>query len=261
VDPAWRELIARVAEACHTSAFRTLRSALPAGWLGQRPRSGGAPRPLWLIESLQEPPAAAAGSGDPIDAAAAAGSGACAEDSAQAAVQADGAALRLGVRQQALLEHLAAHGGRRLLRELVAEAGFSRATIASLEQRGLIRRRPLLAMPGPRRGVTLPAGTPLEAPRAASEAQRQAIEAIAAAAPGSALLLWGVTGAGKTEVYLCSTAAGPASGMRWSSTTAAWGRGSARPPGGPVSTPALPACRCSLWAPARRCFCPWGVWG
>ena len=206
VDPAWRELIARVAEACHTSAFRTLRSALPAGWLGQRPRSGGAPRPLWLIESLQEPPAAAAGSGDPIDAAAAAGSGACAEDSAQAAVQADGAALRLGVRQQALLEHLAAHGGRRLLRELVAEAGFSRATIASLEQRGLIRRRPLLAMPGPRRGVTLPAGTPLEAPRAASEAQRQAIEAIAAAAPGSALLLWGVTGAGKTEVYLQAAA-------------------------------------------------------
>ncbi len=88
----------------------------------------------------------------------------------------------------------------------MAEAGFSRATIASLEQRGLIRRRPLLAMPGPRRGASLPPGTPLEVPRAATEAQHQAIEAIAAAAPGSALLLWGVTGAGKTEVYLQASA-------------------------------------------------------
>lgn len=214
VDPAWRELIASVAEACHTSAFRTLRSALPAGWLGQRPRSGGTPRPLWLIESLQEPPAVATGSADQPatepdadgEAAAACSPPAPRRDSAEPPPPLNGSAQRLGARQQALLEHLATHGGRRLLRELVAEAGFSRATIASLEQRGLIRRRPLLAMPDPRRGATLPSRGPLEAPRAASEAQRRAIDAIAAAAPGSALLLWGVTGAGKTEVYLQAAA-------------------------------------------------------
>ena len=37
VDPHSQALIAQVANACHTSRFRTLRAALPPGWLGQRP--------------------------------------------------------------------------------------------------------------------------------------------------------------------------------------------------------------------------------
>lgn len=196
VDPAWRELIQQVAEVCHTTPFRALRSALPAGWLGQRPRSGGAPRPVWQIEALPGPAAAA-------EAATTASVGLAATRQVDASAEP-----RLGARQRALLEHLMAHGGRRLLRDLVAQAGFSRATIASLEQRGLIRRQALLAMPGPAAAdahSNSPA-TLLEAPRAATAAQREAIEAIAAAEPGSGLLLWGVTGAGKTEVYLQAAA-------------------------------------------------------
>jgi primosomal protein N' (replication factor Y) len=42
----------------------------------------------------------------------------------------------------------------------------------------------------------------LEAPQPANEAQRLALERLAATTPGGALLLWGVTGSGKTEVYL-----------------------------------------------------------
>ena len=33
VDPHWQALIAQVADACHTSRFRTLKAALPPGWL------------------------------------------------------------------------------------------------------------------------------------------------------------------------------------------------------------------------------------
>ena len=46
VDPRWRAWIAQVADQCHTSLFRTLKSALPAGWLGQR-RKTPLSRPRW----------------------------------------------------------------------------------------------------------------------------------------------------------------------------------------------------------------------
>ena len=228
VDPAWRLLIQEVAEACHTSTFRTLRTALPAGWLGQRPRSGTAPRPLWQVElvdpsapcsaepgsATDEPPAA----GGESDAAAAFSRGAILPASAAAAAgwegdavgQRPGADLQrcLTARQQALVDHLRAWGGQRLLRDLVGVDGFGRTLVAGLERRGVIRRRSVLqALRG---AQALPAAsptlTPLEPPRPANAAQRQAIEAIAAAAPGRALLLWGITGAGKTEVYLQAAA-------------------------------------------------------
>ena len=195
VDPAWRELIQRVAEACHTSFFRTLRNALPAGWLGQRPRSRAVPRPLWQIERVDAPFVPM-----PSDASAGGAATALPTGSAQGK--------RLTGRQQALLDHLTAHGGRRLLRDLVGMDGFGRAVVAGLEQRGLIRRRALLALPGSGRlaAKAVTSTVPLESPRPATEPQRRAIEAIAAAAPGATQLLWGVTGAGKTEVYLQAAA-------------------------------------------------------
>ncbi|MFM7087598.1 MAG: primosomal protein N' [Cyanobium sp.] len=181
VDPAWQSLIDTVAAKYHTSRFRTLRGALPAGWLGQRPRSPVTSRRIW---ELQLEPSA-------TDAAAHPG---------------------LSPRQQALLDHLAAHGGRRLLRDLVASDGFGRGVIAAVEAQGLIRRQAVVA--GPSTAAATSSASPAAPPSPASPAstrqltaaQAQAVEAIAAAAPGSALLLWGVTGAGKTEVYLQAAA-------------------------------------------------------
>jgi primosomal protein N' (replication factor Y) len=110
---------------------------------------------------------------------------------------------RLGLRQRAALRALAA--GPKLARQLAASAGSDRATLRRLEARGLIEtreveRRRRHRSPGVgavREGVELTAD------------QRAALETVVATLPGSgqrpassSFLLHGVTGSGKTEVYL-----------------------------------------------------------
>jgi primosomal protein N' (replication factor Y) len=167
VDAEWRDLMAAVARRCHTSLFRTLKSALPPGWLGQR--SGGSPagprpRTDWLVvrTDLVEP-------------------------------------ARIGARQRELLAVLAAEGGRLPQAELLARSGATVATLQRLLALGLLRREPLPRQP-------LPAIGSAEPSRKASAPQAAALEAIASAPPGEVLLLWGVTGSGKTEVYLQAAA-------------------------------------------------------
>ena len=172
VDPSWRELIEAVARQCHTSAFQTLRSALPPGWLGSR----GKPKTVrerihWQLALNRDP---AAG---------------------EAPVQ------RLGERQKALLTMLQERGGQAPLQGLLQAEGINQAVVRALERRGLVLRQPLPA-PGPL-GPVLPAGN---LGQRLTSPQAEAVAAIAAAGAGQSLLLWGVTGAGKTEVYLQAAA-------------------------------------------------------
>ena len=179
VDPSWRALIDAVADLCHTSRFRTLKSALPPGWLGQRRRGSPsrAGRTLRWLERVSPAPEA--------------------EES-------------LTVRQRDLLGWLAERGDGALLRDLQASGGFGPGLVATLERRGWLRRRDVQAaalaatqgFPGSGPAHSTAPGAPL----AASTEQGQAVRAIATAPPGQALLLWGVTGAGKTEVYLQAAA-------------------------------------------------------
>ncbi len=182
VDVRWRSLIEAVASDTHTSLFRCLKSALPPGWLGQRPKR--APLPgngqRILVELGESPPGPSADSG--------------AGPSPQASSAGPTA------RQWQLLTHLAAHDQGRLLRDLIRD-GFSRSLVTSLERRGWIRRRSVAA-PGLTAEADPSGSMALEIPRPGTAAQNAAIEAIVAAPGGSAMLLWGVTGAGKTEVYL-----------------------------------------------------------
>ncbi len=119
---------------------------------------------------------------------------------------------RLGLRQRAALEHLDVEP--LIAAELARAAGCSHTTLRSLEARGLIeleraeqrRARPEAAVVG----AVGPEDVEL------TDAQRAALEEIerrmAAAEPGGGLLLHGVTGSGKTEVYLQAAAAALARG-------------------------------------------------
>jgi primosomal protein N' (replication factor Y) len=172
VHPDWQRLVTAVAHQCHSSPFRTLRGVLPPGWLGARPPGGSATgRQQVLIERTDQP---------------------CPDEPP------------LPRRQQQLLAHLETHGGQRLLRDLTAADGFGRGVVQNLEKRGLLRRRSITPSTPPPAGGAPPC---LQGPEPGlTPAQARAVNALLAAPAGRETLLWGVTGAGKTEVYLRTAA-------------------------------------------------------
>jgi len=65
VDSQWQGLLESVAESCHTSLFKTLKSALPSGWLGQRSQGPSrASQPIWLVERSASPQSCRRGRGE-----------------------------------------------------------------------------------------------------------------------------------------------------------------------------------------------------
>jgi primosomal protein N' (replication factor Y) len=118
---------------------------------------------------------------------------------------------RLGLKQRAVLEAL--RDGEMSAPQLAAAVGSDRQTLRRLEARELIATRSsrLRRRPGAS-GLAAPA----ERPRLLPE-QEKAVEGIVAALDGEAgapreLLLHGVTGSGKTEVYLAAVEAALAQG-------------------------------------------------
>jgi primosomal protein N' (replication factor Y) len=171
IHPDWQQLIEEVAQQCHTSLFRTLRSVLPAGWLGARRQMTGQGRQHRLMQRTELALAAAP----------------C-----------------LSPRQQQLLEHLDRHGGQRLLRDLIGGDGFGRGVVQALEEKGLLRGSQIVQAPEARYPLH-----PLELgnrSQVLTPAQKDIVSRLLAAAPGTETLLWGVTGSGKTEVYLQTAA-------------------------------------------------------
>jgi primosomal protein N' (replication factor Y) (superfamily II helicase) len=110
---------------------------------------------------------------------------------------------RLGLRQRAVLRALVA--GPKLARALTATAGSDRATLRRLEARRLVTTREIER----RRRHRSPAVGAVRDGVELTPDQRAALDAVTAALPGSdggssssSFLLHGVTGSGKTEVYL-----------------------------------------------------------
>ena len=182
VDGQWQGLIEDVARDCHTSLFRTLKSALPPGWLGQRPaKAAAAPRSRVWVALADEAATTSAGG------------------------------LALSAKQQALVDQLASDGGGAWQAELLSSGGFSRSVLDGLERRGLVRKTALVPQ-----AADLAAGAPrleLAPSQTLTGAQAAALEQIRRAPAGQSLLLWGVTGAGKTEVYLQAAADSLAAGQ------------------------------------------------
>ena len=173
VDRHWQQLIEHVAEACRTSVFRTLRAALPPGWLGQRKagKAIGGRQQLWL-------------------------------ELTPAGRTADTAELSNG--QSLLLDQLEERGGAGWQRELLKALELGPSVAEGLVKRGLVERQ-RRSFDGNRVGTGLGSAN-RDQPQTLTTDQTNALSAINGAGSGQQLLLWGVTGAGKTEVYLQAAA-------------------------------------------------------
>ena len=99
--------------------------------------------------------------------------------------------------QRVVFELLEAQGGSAVLETVRQQAGCSAGVIAAMAKRGLVEvrdesiaRDPFSDRPG------------VAPPPSPSPAQHEAVRAILAGAPGQAFLLYGITGSGKTLVYI-----------------------------------------------------------
>ena len=167
VDPAWRTWLDAMACRCHTSPFRMLKAALPPGWLGQRPRAPVAERMRWWVALVpEEGPDATASS--------------------------------LPRRQQDLFRYLQDAGG--CWQSQLQIEGFGAHLIQALVKRGLVQREQRPSSSGNQADAAHAA--PLEEPQTLTPEQQQVVEAFSSQPDGGGMLLWGITGSGKTEVYL-----------------------------------------------------------
>jgi primosomal protein N' (replication factor Y) len=99
--------------------------------------------------------------------------------------------------QRAVLEALEELGGSAPLRHLAEQLGLSRQAVAALVERGLVRDEQVAVHRDPFRDLPITPPPPVPTP-----AQADAVKAIEATPPGDGAVLFGVTGSGKTLVYL-----------------------------------------------------------
>jgi primosomal protein N' (replication factor Y) len=119
-----------------------------------------------------------------------------------------------GPRQRVALGALQEAGGRLAVPDLLERARAGRSTVLSLQRRGLVR---IEAIEVPRQPLALEQPPGPEAGLRPTEDQRRAFEAIEELMAGgrfASCLLHGVTGSGKTEVYLKSIEAAVGRGRR-----------------------------------------------
>ena len=169
VDKSWYQWIDAMAALCYASPFQMLKAALPPGWLGRRKKLNKETKKLWWVELVKN-------------------------------IEADEI---LSARQKELKVELISRGGGSWLKDL-ASKGFSFGLVRSFISLGQAFREKR-DFPFDSKNdfkVVSASSYKLEPPQELTKEQQLAINIFQSTSPGEATLLWGVTGSGKTEVYL-----------------------------------------------------------
>ena len=168
VNAQWRQWLEVVAKRYHISPFKMVKAALPPGWLTSRKPRMYNQATYWWVSLINKTEAN-----------------------------------NYSSRQSELISYLNSQGGGIWQKDLYS-IGFSNSLIQGLIVRGGAKRtkKSLSSSYFEDDYLNSKSNLELEKPQALTHEQKLAIDVFMAQPSGSAFLLWGVTGSGKTEVYL-----------------------------------------------------------
>ncbi len=166
VESSWKEWLDTAALNCHVSPFRMLKAALPPGWLGQVKRRDSEAKNMWWISW-------------------------------------DDSSSKLSSRQKDLHNFLLQQGGGDWQKNILLN-GFSLTLIKGCLDRKLVTRAKRAVVHKNFKTIRPCSLSTHEAEMryCLTDEQKNALKLYAEQSEGSAFLLWGVTGSGKTEVYM-----------------------------------------------------------